>query len=334
LPLTDPRWLPFVASSRAATAFHHPAWAEVLSATYGFPAFAAALLEGAEIVAGAPVLEVRGPARGRRWISLPYTDSCAPLARTPVARESFLRLLGDAGLKAPTIELRARIDAVRWHARADAVVHELDLVPDPEELRRRFSRSQVVRNIARAEREGVEVRSAAHPRDLETFYALHLATRRRQGVPVQPHAFFERIWADLIERGFGSILIAEVNGRPVATALFLAWNGTTIYKFGASDQAAWSKRPNHALFWSAISESCRRGDRRFDFGRSDLDNTGLRSFKDGWGAIERPLVYSTLAPGGKGEREGVARRARRRVIRTAPEWFCRRLGESLYRYAA
>ena len=91
-------------------------------------------------------------------------------------------------------------------------------------------------------------------------------------------------------------------GVAIASALFLSWNGTTIYKFGASDPEHWPLRPNHLIFWTAIRDSCERGDHRFDFGRTDLENTGLRSFKEGWGAVERPLFTSALgaAPAGPG----------------------------------
>jgi hypothetical protein len=151
-------------------------------------------------------------------------------------------------------------------------------------------------------------------------------------MPVQPREFFTQIRTSLIDQGLASILLAEVEGRAVAGALFLAWNGTTVYKFGASDPAAWPTRPNHALFWTAIQESCLRGDRSFELGRTDLDNQGLRAFKASWLAAERPLVYSTLEPRASSGGEGVPRRALGFVIRKTPAVVCRRIGESLYRY--
>ena len=122
-------------------------------------------------------------------------------------------------------------------------------------------------------------------------------------------------------------------GAPLAGALFLHWNGTTIYKFGASDPEGLPLRPNHALFWTAIQESCARSDRHFDFGRTDLDNLGLRRFKAGWGGVERPLVYSSLAPGAAEGQESRAARAVAVVIRRGPPWVGRALGATLYRYA-
>ena len=125
---------------------------------------------------------------------------------------------------------------------------------------------------------------------MRTFYDLHLNTRRRQGVPIQPRRFFALVLERLIETGLGSILIAEVKGRPAAAAILLRWNRRVIYKLAASERSLLRYKPNHALVWHAIQTAVREGDVNFDFGRSDLSNSGLRAFKSGWGAREKPLT--------------------------------------------
>jgi CelD/BcsL family acetyltransferase involved in cellulose biosynthesis len=312
----DSRWAALVRADPAATMFHHPAWAALLAETYGLRAFA---LAGGE--AGLPVIEVRRPGGGRRWVALPYTDECAVVATGDAARAAFAAAL--TALDAPPLEVRAPVAGLGWHQHAGAVAHVLELGAGGR-------RPQAARNVRRAAREGVEVRAAATVADMRAYYALHLRTRRRQGVPAQPWRFFELLWERILAPGLGSVLLASAGGDPIAGAVFLAWNGTTIYKFGASDPAGWEKRPNHAIFDAAIAAATARGDRRFDFGRTDLDNAGLRAFKASWGARERPLVYSTLPPAA-----GAGRAARTLgwAIRRGPEWLCRVSGERLYRYA-
>jgi CelD/BcsL family acetyltransferase involved in cellulose biosynthesis len=336
LQIDDPAWSAFAASCVAATPFHHPAWTRLLADTYRYRAFALALPDPVgHLVAGAPFVEIRGLSGRHRWVSLPYTDECPLLAEGPAEEEALVAALGRdcTRLRAPGLEVRAPVHAPAWRTHACAVLHVLDLESDAEAVRGRFSRSRVVRNIRRAERAGVTVRTARGPADLDAFYALHTRTRRRQGVPVQPRRFFELLWERLVERGLGSILLASAAGAPVAGALFLTWNGTTIYKFGASDREGLPLRPNHLLFWTAIRESCERGDRRFDFGRTDLGNAGLRDFKSGWGAIERPLVYSSLDRAAADGREGAGARLLGAAIRRGPGWLCRGAGAVLYRYA-
>jgi CelD/BcsL family acetyltransferase involved in cellulose biosynthesis len=155
-------------------------------------------------------------------------------------------------------------------------------------------------------------------------------------VPVQPRRFFRLLWENTISTGLGSVLIVEASAQPIAAAVFLAWNETVIYKFGASDASSWSLRPNHLLFWHAIRAACEQGCRWFDFGRTDFGQEGLRNFKLSWGAVEEPLVYGTLGgkPGSAPQAEGMAARMLEPVIRHGPLLLCRAFGETLYRYVA
>jgi CelD/BcsL family acetyltransferase involved in cellulose biosynthesis len=336
--LDDPRWADFVARHPKATPFHHPDWAKLVADCYGFRGFALITHdETGAIRAGLPVVEVRHLHTAPKWVSLPYTDYCPPLAGAQQEQEELA-----AALKQASSEAGARLVEIRGPlagsaAGATALRHVLALSGDPAEVYAGFHRSQVQRNIRRAEREGLTVRLATRPEDLvDTFYRLHLRTRRRQGVPVQPRRFFRQLWDTVISTGLGSVLIVEASDRPIAAAVFLAWNGTVVYKFGASDAASWSLRPNHVLFWHAIRVACEQGYRLFDFGRTDVGQAGLRDFKLSWGATEEPLVYRMLGgkPGPVPIGDGMATRVLGPVIRHGPLLFCRAVGETLYRYVA
>jgi lipid II:glycine glycyltransferase (peptidoglycan interpeptide bridge formation enzyme) len=168
----------------------------------------------------------------------------------------------------------------------------LALGRSPADVYAGFHRTQVHQ---RAERQGLTVRRATRPQDLvDTFYQLHLLTRRRLRVPVQPRRFFRLLWENTISTGLGSVLIVEVAARPIAVVVFPAWNGTVVRKFSASDASTLSLRPNHLLLWHAIRTACEQGYRWFDFGRTNVGHEGLRSFKRSWGAAEDSLVYGTL----------------------------------------
>src|SRR6185437_2701144 len=339
LQITDPRWAYFVAAHPAATPFHHPDWARVVAGCYGFRSFALAVSDATgAIQAGLPVVEVRHLRGGRKWVSLPYTDYCPPLFSDRQEEELLVAALQRASRAAGVrrVEIRAPM-ACDSAAGPVALRHVLPLSRNPAEVYAGFHRSQVQRNIRRAEREGLTVRLAACPHDLvDTFYRLHLRTRRRLGVPVQPRRFFRLLWEHTISTGLGSVLIVEAASQPIAAAVFLTWNDTVIYKFGASDESSLSLRPNHLLFWHAIRAACEQGCRWFDFGRTDLGQEGLRNFKLSWGAVEEPLVYAAL----EGQRgsvpttEGMAAQMLGTVIRHGPLVLCRAFGETLYRYVA
>jgi lipid II:glycine glycyltransferase (peptidoglycan interpeptide bridge formation enzyme) len=232
-------------------------------------------------------------------------------------------------------EIRSAVTG--WPAREQLVgfLHVLRLAPDPAKVFRTFHRSQVQQRIAKAEREGVTVHRGSSRDDLtQTFYELHLETRRRLGVPIQPRRYFELLWERILAPGRGFVLLAHWNAIPIAGAVFLTWNGTVTYKYSASRQEFWKLRPNNSIIWNAIKWGCENGFHTFDFGRTEPENAGLRSFKAGWGTTEEPLSSSAFS--GSPPTQAISRAAEmlRWPIQTMPAWFCRLIGELAYKHAA
>jgi CelD/BcsL family acetyltransferase involved in cellulose biosynthesis len=338
LELTDPRWKDFVTRQPSATPFHHPYWGMLIAHCYGFRAFAVATSDATgEIRAGLPVIEVRHLRGAPKWVTLPFTDYCPPLVPTPQEETELVGALQRASAAAGVrrIEVRAPISGASSVNRG-ALRHVIPLEDDPARVYAGF-RSSVRRHIAQAGRSGVTIRQAESPEDLvDTFYRLHLRTRRRFGVPIQPRRFFRMLWEFMIRAGLGSVLIAEASASPVAAEVFLSWNGTTISKFSASDERAWSLRANNLITWNLIKTACELGSRWLDFGRTDAGSEGLRVFKRSWGAVEEPLAYATLGGGPElaPSMGGKAGHLLTSVIRHGPPVLCRAAGETLYRYAA
>lgn len=327
-------WREFLLSHPDALPYHHPAWLDTLADAYGYEPLAAVVRSSEGSVAGGlPLVQVGGRLRSRRWISLPFTDFCPPLTgdglserELGAAAEALRREHGAAAL-----ELRAPVDGFGEQAELRGVRHELALT-DPDTLFASF-KSQVRRNIRKAEASGLEVRVAERREDLvRTYFDLHAETRRRLGVPPQPRRFFDSLWRHVIDAGLGFVLLAYHEGVAVAGAVFLEWNGRIVYKYGASDREHWPLRPNNLLFWECIRRGCSSGSHALDFGRSDLEDEGLRSFKQSWGAPEEPLEYTTL--GRSTSRTGASGQLLRPVVRASPTWVSRLVGAALYRLAA
>jgi CelD/BcsL family acetyltransferase involved in cellulose biosynthesis len=335
----DQRWIAFLSAREDASPFHHPAWLAVLRESYGFPTSVIAFTsEDERVMGGLPVAEVSKPFGARRWVSLPFTDYCPPLLAPGVELRAVLSeleaLRQTEGMR--SLELRG---GQAHPGQTDGLIpagvrHVLALDNEPSKMFASF-KSSTRRNVRAALAKGVRVERRDGKADLtETFYRLQSLTRRRLGVPVQPRRYFESLWRNLIATKLGFLLLAFVEERPVAGAIFLEWNGVTVYKHGASDHAYWPLRPNDLLFSRAIDASAARGVRFFDFGRSAWEDEGLRRFKRGWGASEYELVYTMLAP--EPARSGAPRASRllAPVIRRGPIWLTRWLGRAFYRYAA
>ena len=330
-PRTDERWREFVERAPGATIFHHPAWLELVGAQYGY-AFEACCLVGADgrVTAGLPWARIDSRLTGRRLVALPFSDECAPL--TDGATEEALAAAVDAarGDQGLGLEVRARFEGLPGESPHRYWRHVLSLDQDAQTVER-SARAGLRRGAGKARREGLAFERRTDAAALDAFYALHLDTRRRQGVPTQPRRFIGRM-AGLFARGHGFVALVTAEGRePVAAAVFLRAGDHLTYKYGASKRAALARRPNNLLFQEVIRWACEAGCRQLNFGRTDLANEGLREFKRGWGADESPLHYTYAgmdAPGGPSFPE----RALGTVIRHSPQGLGRAAGAALYRH--
>lgn len=334
-PLRDPRWGELLHASDDALAFHHPAWLELLRDQYGYEMGAWTVPgPGGALSAGLPFAHVASRLTGRRLVALPFSDLCPPvLARGagPHTLEALTESITLSGARnGLPIEVRAALPGAPGASEPRFHRHVLGLTPDVAQVVAGFPRSQVRRGIAKAQRMGVTVGRRTDLAALDAFYALHLRTRRRLGVPTQPKSFIRR-FAGLFADGLGFVSLATWEQRTIAAAVFLSFGDTLIYKYGASDPRYLDKRPNNALFMDAITWGCTNGHRRLDFGRTDLDNPGLRAFKLGWGAREESLSYTHFPPRGP-EGEGQAQRWAGAAIRRLPPSFGRLAGAALYRH--
>lgn len=335
-PTTDPAWSSFVESCPGASIFHHPAWLRLLQDQYGYELCAICVRDRqGDVAAGLPLAKIRSLLTGSRLVALPFSDVCGPLIRADGAERRAAQLVQavqDEQRRAGTdLEIRDRLALPGASIGDRFYQHILQLDPDFPSVESGFEK-QVKRGIRKAVREEVSVERATDRAALDEFFRLHVRTRRHLGVPTQPRSFIRR-FVRLFDEDLGFVLTARWQGRPIAAAVFLSYNGTLTYKYGASDRRFLGKRPNNLLFAEAIRWGCANRMTVLDFGRTDSDNEGLRSFKRSWGADERPLLYTRLAPSEHQTRRDRAARPLRYLIQHSPPVVGRLLGAALYRHA-
>lgn len=336
-PIESPSWAELVDAAPTAEIFHHPRWLGLLRDQYGYE-FSACCVRGEHgIEAALPLAHVASRLTGKRLVSLPFSDVCSPLLAAGAGLEA-LGALGDAvaghaherGLE---LTIHGAMPSIPDGFVSERfVTHELALPGDPDEAERGASKS-LRRGVAKARKEGLRAERRTDAGALDAFYRLHLRTRQRLGVPTQPKRFIGR-FENLFTAGLGAVWLVLDGDEPVAAAVFLVHNGTVTYKYGASAAEALPKRPNNLLMLEAIRWGCEQGQSKFDFGRTDLDNEGLRRFKCSWGAEELPLSYTYLTrtePAAAGE-PSLRERLMTRTIQRSPAVVGRLAGEMLYRH--
>jgi len=334
---SDERWGSFISAQPQATIFHHPQWMKLLSECYGYQPFVLAVSSPEDkIGAGVAFMEIGGSKKGRRWVSLPFTDHCAPLFQEETAQNYLVSSLPSLAKEGTIhqIELRWRYpDHPAIQTATNFVLAKVNVDGGPEQVASRIKRKHF-RQVNVSKERGVSVEQGIDQRLLWDFYKLHTQTRRQFGVPVQPKKFFEQLWKQLLQNGYGFILAAYKDKHCVAAAIFLNWNFTLIYKYAASNEEGRKSLAMDPILWKAICWGCENGYRWLDMGRTDLSNIGLREFKRRWGAEEIPLSYSYFPAAPMSDRNGRLLSLVKSVIRHSPPWVCRLSGELFYKYFA
>jgi len=292
-PFDSEDWDSQVARIPGATFFHGLAWAKVLQSTYGYRSLYFATTKAGRIDSLLPVMAVESWLTGRRGVSLPFSDACAPICGD---KDSGLRLIQSAkqyGAKQRWKHLeyrggRALVGDIP--ASTSYFGHELKLQADEAALFSALTPS-VRTAVRKAEQGGLKIEFSQSPEAIKTFHRLLCLTRQRHGVPPQPFSFFANIQSHVLAKNQGWVVLARLGNVPVAGAVFFKFDRLVIYKFGASNPKYQGLRANNLVMWEAILKFAREGFTHLDFGRTSISNDGLRRFKLGWGAQERLIEY-------------------------------------------
>lgn len=336
-PLSDTRWEELIANHPRASVFHQRGWLEALKRTYGYEPFVLTSTPAGERLANGIVLcRVKSWITGIRAVSLPFTDHCEPLLNDVHDRLEFT-----AQLKAECdrqhwkyLELRPS----HWAASSDSCLlpsrsycfHMLDLTPSLERVFQGFHRDSIQRRIQRAERERLAYETGHSEELIDEFYRLLLKTRRRHQLPPQPRAWFRNLvesMGDTVQ-----IRLARKDGAPIAALLTLRHRSSVVYKYGCSDERFHHLAGMPFLFWRLIEESKASGAEEIDFGRSDLDNQGLITFKDRFGTTRKLLTYFRYPRAAATTESRWHSHTTRQLFSMVPDTLLPTVGRVLYRH--
>ncbi len=336
-PRTDPLWAE-MASGPGGSLFTSPPWITAICDTYGFTPTARVLVdESGRPRAGLCWTDV-SDLRGLRRLALPFCDRADPIAADMTSWQAVAAdaLAGDVPVTLRCLDNSPAVEDPRLECTAEAAWHATPLTRPLHEVCAAF-RPQTRRNIATAERAGVDVVLSAEPEAVREYHRLHVELRKRKyRLLAQPREFFDQVWQAFAPADAIWAALATVGGRPVAGALYLVWRDTVYYKFGASQAEHLRTRPNDAIHWHVIQWAHHRGLRVLDWGLSDLDQPGLCRYKRGWGSVEGRI--RTLNAGGppRGRRadveETLATMTDLFTDPSVPQAVTERAGAALYRF--
>ena len=117
-------------------------------------------------------------------------------------------------------------------------------------------------NIRLAERKGVYIQKN-RPEDLPRFYTLLQETGKRDGFPIRPLVYYQRL---LKEMGpHAQLYLAYFGSEPLAGAISICYGGRTWYLYGASTARHRQAMPNYLMQYSMICDAVESGCSIYDF---------------------------------------------------------------------
>ncbi len=221
-PIDYPNWDKLLLTNDQSTFFHTSAWAKVLNESYNYKPFYFVKIENGKLSALIPIMEINSFLTGKRAVSLPFTDECHPITQNIDQFQSLLKNLTSYGKQAgwKHIEFRGENQFLRGSSTyTHHFTHTLALAKDEKKIFSSF-KSNVKRNIKRAQKENVKVDLSDTRESVKEFYRLNCTTRKHHGLAPQPFSLFQKIFDHIIYRKRGFVALAFHLHKPIAGAVY------------------------------------------------------------------------------------------------------------------
>lgn len=322
--------------------FHSLPWLEALRATYNYEPLAITTSDDSGRLKDALLLcRVSSWLTGKRLVCLPFSDHCDPLVQDEESLDALIAVAREflQRERLRYLEFRPLHVTIPDHGlfRSDCryFFHEIDLTPELKDILEKFHKSSTQRKIRKAG-QGIRYEIGNSEPLLREFYRLMIMTRQRHQLPPQPWLWFKNLVNCCGEAL--KLRVAYKDKTAVAAIMTLQFKDTLTYKYGCSDARFNHLGGTHLLFWRSIVEAKQQGLRKFDLGRSDLDNPGLVTFKDRWGSQRSMLTYSRITLSAKSKNNYIAggpdwtERLAKRTLSHLPDQALQLIGDLLYRH--
>ncbi len=327
-------WDAYVQARPRATFFHQTGWKRVLDETFRYrPHYLLAERDG-EICGILPLFACRSIKGKMSLYSLPLTVYGGVVGDDEEAEQALLEAAREIGrsVGARKIEFRNRHKTLLdLPILEDGVTFEKELPGTAEAVRG---------TLPKKSREAVNQATKRHKLEcdfageLDSFYELLAASYLSLGTPVFPKRFFAAMAREFPRDCIIQIIRHE--GRPVAAVLSMTFRDTMMPLYSGEASGVKHLKSGNFKYYRLMQEAVGRGLRRFDFGRTRVDNDGVLQFKTNQGFTPEPLPYQIdeLVPGSAGgasPNSGLFLKLRG-IWRRLPSGVARTVGPKVIRY--
>ena len=287
-PACAARWDAFVLACPQASFFHRAGWQNVLKQVFRHDThFLYAERDGC-IEGVLPLAQVKSLLFGNALVSLPFAVYGGVAAINEFAASALedhaQAIAGQCGVQ--HLELR---HVVRrhddWPQQDLYVTFRKALLPDDEANLLAIPRKQRAM-VRKGIKNGLHSRADA---GVDDFFALYADNVHRHGTPAMPKRYFQAL-RDEFGDDCAVLTVLAPDGRPLSSVMSFTFRDEVLPYYAGDAPAARDLAANDFKYWELMRQSCARGIRVFDFGRSK-QGTGSFAFKKNWGFEPTPLHY-------------------------------------------
>ena len=284
-------WEDFVQTRPNATAYHQIGWKKVIEQAFGHRTYYL-LAEDEQLgVTGIlPLVHLKSVMFGNYMVSLPFVNYGGCCSDDPESAARLIQAAVELGQRygATHIELRDQTPGEQGvPVKTSKVAMLLELPERAEQLWDAFHpklRSQ----IRKPQKEGL-IAKVGGKEELDSFYSVFSTNMRDLGTPVYSKHFF-KLMLETFPASTWICTIYNDQQVPLASGFLVEFKGTVEIPWASSLREYSRQSPNMLLYWTALKDSCERGAKVFDFGRSSL-GAGTYKFKEQWGALPKQLYW-------------------------------------------
>ena len=282
-PQNQDKWDVVIQRCPNTTAFQSLAWRDALAGAFRQLTPVYSLIKQADAIVGGLPAFIFQPIPGiRLWHSMPWNlfGGVHLVDSLQINPEGLITSIETAAMEKGWCEIRWTLTPEHTaiygdflieagYERANHFTHLLNTNGDIDALWHAYNK-RVRGAVRKAEKSGVEVTDTDSEAALSTFYDMYLMTVKRLGGTPKPRGLMQT----LLQRKIAKLAIATYRDTIIAGLLYLRFNRTVTLWCEASVPAFLKYRPNNAIFHYIITQACRKGDERVDFGASPRKTQG------------------------------------------------------------
>lgn len=282
------RWNEFVYSSAEASFFHRAEWQTIIRSIFRHPTYFLYAENNGDIVGILPLAHVNSYLFGNSLVSLPFAVYGGVASAQPEAIAILEQEAQALSRRLNVDHLEFRNIAPRhtdWPTQDLYVTFRKEILPDVESNMQAIPRKQRAM-VRKGINNGLK---STIDNNADRFFKLFADNVHRHGTPALPKRYFDTL-LETFGKDCEVLTVTSPEGLPLSSVLSFYFRDEVLPYYAGDDETARQFAANDFKYWELMRQSCERGLKVFDYGRSKK-GTGPYSFKKNWGFEPEPLHY-------------------------------------------